>query len=97
MSVIPGPKLKEAETVVRLTSWTIGGTSATFNIEERSAVGSAGSNILTSDKAANTTEDNVTSSFNDSSLAADNHLVVDISAVSGTVSYLCITLLTQKT
>ena len=79
-------------TVIRVSANVIGGTSCTFNIEERSTLGSAGTNILSSDMVADANGEIVTSGFNNSSLAASNYLTVDISAVSGAVECVSITL-----
>lgn len=84
---IPGPRVPWACTITRLGSYTTAGT-VTFNIEDRTTIGSAGTNILSSDQVADTTGEEVTSSFNKSSMAAGEYVFVDISAVStpGTVT-----------
>jgi len=87
----PGPRLYQAHTAVRIDSYVTAATSATFNIEERSTIGSAGTNLLGSDQVATVTGASTTS-FSDSSLAADNWLWIDISAVSGTPGQVVITL-----
>lgn len=79
-------------TVTRIDANVQGGTSCTFNIEERGTLGSAGTNILSSDMVADANGESVTSSFNNSSLAAGNYLTIDISAVSGAVDFVSITL-----
>lgn len=89
---ILGPRLPEAHTVQRIDSYVKAATSVTFNIEERSTIGSAGSNILSEDQIADTDGASATGSFNDSSLAEGNWLYVDISAVSGTPEQVVITL-----
>jgi len=66
----------------------------TFNIEERSTIGSPGTDILTTDQVAITTGASQTGSFNDDSLAAGNWLYIDISAISGTPAQVVITLTT---
>jgi len=73
-------------TVIGVYGNTVGGTSCTLNIEERSSLGDAGTNILSSDMVADANGESVTSGFNNSSLAAGNHLTFDVSAVSGAVS-----------
>lgn len=87
-----GPRIPEACTVTRIDSYVAAATSVTFNIEERSAIGSAGTDILASDQAADTDGASQTSSFNNDSLAAGNWLYVDISAVSGTPGQVVISL-----
>jgi hypothetical protein len=88
---IPGPRLKVAATATRIDSYVTAATSVTFNIEERSTIGSAGSNLLSSDQVADTNGE-TTTSFADSALAADNWLWLDISAISGTPGTLVVTL-----
>ena len=88
---IPGPRLKAAHTVIRLDSYVTAATSVTFNIEERSTIGSAGTDILSSDQVADA--DGATSlSFSNADLAADIWLWLDISAISGTPGKVVITL-----
>ena len=79
-------------TVTRVDANILGGTSCTFNIEERGTLGSAGTNILSSDMVADTNGESVTSSFNNASLAAGNWLTIDVSAVNGLVDCVSITL-----
>jgi len=88
---IPGPQLKEAHTAIRLSSYVTNGTSVTFNIEERSTIGGTGTDLLSSDQVA-TVSGASTTSFANSSLAADSWLWLDISAVSGTPGNVVITL-----
>ena len=98
--VIPEPivetigqiRIPWACTVTRVDGNVQGGTSCTINIEERGTLGSAGTNILTSDMVADANGESVTSSFNNSSLAAGNHLAYDVSAVSGAVGSVSITI-----
>lgn len=86
-----GPRLKAGQTCLRLDSHVAASTSVTFNIEERSTLGSAGTNIVASDQVATTTGASTTS-FSNAGLAADNWLHVDISAVSGTPGQVSMTL-----
>lgn len=79
-------------TVIEVKGNVDDGTSATYNIEERPTLGSAGTDILSSDMAADINGETVTSGFNNISLAKDNHLAVTISAVSGAVTTLTIRL-----
>lgn len=78
-----GPRIPANSTVKRLGSYTDTGT-VTFNIEERTTIGSAGTNILSSDQVSDTTGEETTSSFNNDTLAAGNYLVVDIASVAST-------------
>jgi hypothetical protein len=88
---IPGPRLKLAAIATRIDSYVTAATSVTFNIEERSTIGSAGSNLLGADQVADVNGE-MTTSFDDSALAADNWLWLDISGVSGTPTLLVVTL-----
>jgi hypothetical protein len=88
---IPGPRLKVAATVTRIDSYCIGATSVTFNIEERSTIGSAGSNLLAADQVADVNGETAVA-FADSALAADNWLWLDIASVSGTPTMVVVTL-----
>jgi hypothetical protein len=84
--------LNEAHTVTRIDAYVAAATSVTFNIEERSTIGSAGSDIMSSDLVADVDGASDLGAFNDSSLAAGNWLWVDISAVDGTPGQIIITL-----
>ena len=86
-----GPRLRSAMTVTRIDAYVRAATSVTFNIEERSTIGSAGTNILSSDMAADVNGETATS-FADPDLAAGNWLYLDISAVSGTPGQVVVTL-----
>lgn len=79
-------------TVTEVKANVEGGTSATFHIQERATLGSAGTNILSSAMVADTDGEIVSSGFNNESLSADNYLTIDISAVSGSVTDLTIRL-----
>lgn len=79
-------------TVTRVDGNVIGGTSCTLNIEERGTLGSAGTNVLSSDMVADANGESVTGGFNNSSLASGNYLAYDISAVSGAVDYVSLTI-----
>jgi hypothetical protein len=78
-------------TATRIDSYVTAATSATFNIEERTTIGSPGTNLITSDQVADTNGE-TTTTFSNSALDADNWLWVDISATSGTPGKLVITL-----
>ena len=84
--------IPQDSTVIEVKGNVDDGTSATFNIEERATLGSAGTDILSSDMAADTNGEIVSSGFNNDSLSADNYLTIDISAVSGAVTDLTIRL-----
>lgn len=88
---VPGPKIPANCDVKEVSSYVTAATSVVFNIEERTAVGSAGTNILSSDQTASTTGASATS-FSNGFLAKDNYLWVDISAVNGTPGVVEITL-----
>ena len=88
---IPGSRLAEVHTVTRIDSYVTSGTSATFNIEERSTIGSAGVDILTSDQVADIDGASDTS-FANASLASGNWLWLDISATDGSPGQLVVTL-----
>jgi hypothetical protein len=90
---IPGPRLKAAQTATRIDSYVTAATSVTFNIEERSTIGSVGSDLLAADQVADVTGE-TTTSFADSALAADNWLWLDIASVSGSPQIVVITLST---
>lgn len=79
-------------TVTELKGNVDDGTSTTFNIEHRATPGSAGTDILSSDMAADTNGETVSSGFNEVSLTKDNYLAVTISAVTGAVTTLTIRL-----
>jgi len=78
--------------VIRVDGNVLAGMSCAFNIEERDAPGIAGTNILTVDMTATVGGTSVIAGFNNSSLGSGNYLTVDISAVTGNVDYLSITL-----
>ncbi len=73
-------RFPDAWTVQRITHWTESGT-ATWNIEERTAPATSGTNVYSSDEVSSTTVSSDTS-FNNAGMAADNYMALDISAVS---------------
>ena len=87
---IAGPRIPSNGTVVRVDSYVTAATSATFNIQQRSTIGTTGTNVLSASMVATTTGVS-SSSFSDSSLTAGNWLWIQISAISGTPGQLCIT------
>jgi hypothetical protein len=84
-------RLYEGWNIVRVDSAVKAATSVTFNLEERTAVGSAGTDVTSSDMVADT-DGTATTSFSNAAIAADNWLYADISAVSGTPGTLTITI-----
>lgn len=82
--VIPICYVPDAATVIAIRSVTDAGT-VTFNIEQRGKFTPAttGTNCLSADQVADTTGEEVTSSFNDATVPADNWLVYVASAMSG--------------
>lgn len=88
----PGPKMPYAATVIEVSSYVTAATSATFNIEERGTIGSAGTDVLSADQVADITGESVTSSFGNDSLAKDSFLWLDVASISGTPGYLSVTI-----
>lgn len=64
-------------------------TSVTWNLEERATRGSAGTDVFSSDEVSTTTYQEETT-FSNAGLAADDWLVLSISAISGTPTQLLI-------
>jgi uncharacterized protein YjiK len=91
-----GPKLPCNHIVQKIESYVAAATSATFNIEQRSTPGSAGTNIMSSDQVAVTTGTATPTTWNDMNLDAGNWLYLDISATSGTPGQLVVTLTCSK-
>jgi hypothetical protein len=87
---VAGPKVEEGTRITEVSSYVVGGTSAAFNIEERSSPESAGTNLLSSDQTADA-DGTSTTTINNSDIAADNTLYLDISAVTGDVTHLSVT------
>jgi hypothetical protein len=86
----PGPKIPTACTVTELAGYVVGGTDCDFNVEERSACNSAGTNINGSELTADA--DGVSStSFTNSGLAQDCFLWLDVSEATAPGDYLCVT------
>jgi hypothetical protein len=88
---IPGPRLASNHVVFRIDAYIVGGTSATFNIEERSIIGTAGSNLLAADLVAVPGGASAIA-FIDPLVEIGNWLWLDISAKVGTISKLVVTL-----
>lgn len=62
-----------------------------FNIEKRSSPNSSGTNIFSSDYGVNSTG-SATTTFNSASVAADDWLYIDVSEVTGTVTFANLTI-----
>lgn len=90
---IPGPRLWNSLTALRIDAYVVGGTSITFNIEKRSVIGTAGTDLLASDAVAPVAGVS-TMTFADASLPQDNWLWLDISALSGVPTKFVVTLTT---
>ena len=86
-----GPRLHQALTCHRLDAHCKDATSVTFNIEERSTIGAAGTDILAADMVADANGE-TGASFSNAGLAADCWLYLDISAVSGNPAQLTVSL-----
>ncbi len=82
--VIPMAYVGDAVTVIAIRSVTDAGT-VTFNIEQRGKFtpATAGTDCLSADQVADTTGEEVTSSFAAATVPADNWLVFVASAMSG--------------
>jgi hypothetical protein len=76
-------------TATRIDAYVFGGTSVVFNFEERTSPGTGGTNMMTTDMTATTSLVSDTSLAN-GGLASGNTLALDISAVTGAVSYAAI-------
>ena len=86
-----GPKLPNAVTAVEISSYTVGGTSVAFNIEERSACNSAGTDMLASDQTADADGTSATS-FSNGGLAANCFPFLAVTTVTGAVTTLAVTM-----
>ena len=88
-----GPKMPVAATAVEVSSYVVGGTSAVFNIEERSTVNVSGgiATEIISDQTADV-DGATTTSFTNSSLAADCYPYLSVGTVTGDVTTLAVTL-----
>jgi len=87
---VPGPLMNIPRTATNISAYCVGGTSVTFNIESRNAIGAAGTDIAASDLVASTS--GVSSGLLSSALPAGNWLWLDISAVDGAVEKFVVTL-----
>ena len=81
-----------AITVTKVSGAAFGGTSLTFNLEQRTNVNTAGgTDIMTADLAADA-DGASTTSFNDATVPADRHIVLVASAINGTVTAVTVTI-----
>jgi len=86
-----GPRLAEIHYIGRIDSCVIGsGATVTFNIEERTAPNSIGTDILDTDQVADEDMQSATSFSNDE-LEEGSWLYLDISGVSGSPEALIVT------
>jgi hypothetical protein len=88
-------KLKEGLTLTRISGMIVGGTSVTYNIEDRTATNSSGTNTMSSDQVANSASASVdTTSFSSTpyNVGADHYLYIDIASVSGAVTAITVTI-----
>jgi len=90
---IPGPLLSQALTASQIDAYTEAGTSVEFNIELRSTIASAGSDLMTADMVADS-DGETDAALAVTSLTADNWLYLDIAAVTGDVEMFVVTLRT---
>jgi hypothetical protein len=81
----------EAITVSEIFYEGIGGTSTTLNIQKKANLGDAGTNVNTSAITATTTKGSTTA-LSGASVSADNYLTLNVTAVSGSVSYVSVTI-----
>ena len=81
----------EALTVAEIFYECIGGTSTTLNIQKKANLGDAGTNVNTSAITAGTTKGSTTA-LSGASVPVDNYLVLNVTAVSGSVNYVSVTI-----
>lgn len=90
---IPGPKNLQDQIILSLDAYITSGTSLKFNIEKRSTIGVAGTDILSSEVTVTTSGVSI-NSFDSGDIDGE-WLWVDISEVTGNPVYLEITLTTR--
>jgi hypothetical protein len=81
-----------AHTITEVKTNIVGGTSVTFNIEHGTDPTSVTANLWSSDEVANTLNaaETQSTSYNDATIADEEVISIDISAVSGSVTqFLC--------
>lgn len=86
-----GPKIPVNCTVTEIFGYTQGGTDCDYNIEERTACNSAGTDIMTTDQTADANGTSTTS-FANAAQAKDNFWWLDVSQITDAGDYLCVTL-----
>ena len=92
----PGPRLNDAGTTIRVDGFISGGgTSVSLNIETRSVPNVPGDNILTSELVA-LPAGAFSVTFSNPGIAVGDWLWLDISAVSGTVGAVTVTLTVEN-
>jgi len=89
---IPGPRLKEGQICTRLDSYVTSGTNCIYNVEDRTSIGTFGTNVG-SDRTATTTGNSLIV-FTGGTLPADSWLWLNIKSQSGNPSNLVVTLST---
>ena len=85
-----GPKVPVACTVTELSGYVVGGTDCDFNVEERSACNSAGTDINATELTADANGVS-SSSFANASIADDAFLWLDVSEATDPGDYLVVT------
>jgi hypothetical protein len=91
---IPGPRIAEIHEITRIDSYITASASVTYNIEERSIIGTTGTDILTSDLIT-TVSGEYSESFSNPILANGSWLWLDISDISGNPGELVVTLVCE--
>lgn len=81
----------EALTVSEIFYECINGTSVTFNVKKKANLGDAGTNVNTSAITATTTKGSTTA-LSGASVTADNYLALNVTAKSGSVDYVSVTI-----
>jgi len=92
---VPGLRLKKYAVCSRIDSYVTDPTSVTFNIQQRSIIGTSGSTILSS-PLASVQSGITTNTFSSANLLEGNWLWLDIQGVSGTPGKIVITLKTYE-
>lgn len=85
-----GPKIPVAATITELSGYVVGGTDCDFNVEERSACNSAGTNINAAELTADANGVSSTS-FANSAISEDAFLWLDVSEITDAGTQLCVT------
>ena len=88
---IPGTRIDRNCAVALISAYCVGGTSVTFNIEERNTIGSTGTNIMGTNMVA-VTSGTTTTTFSHGSLTAGNWLWLNIAGAVANPTYFVVTL-----